>query len=55
MRHATKCHVDPVEHRASSTEKNDAEITRLGLAGLGCPNCANRVRNSLLGVSGVAH
>lgn len=53
MRHVTHCHVDPVAGRASSQERDDAESTHLGLSGLGCPNCANRVRNALLGVRGV--
>lgn len=53
MQHVTDCHVDPVTGRASADARRDAETLYLGLAGLGCPNCANRVRNALLAVQGV--
>lgn len=48
MQHVTDCHVDPVVSDASSEEKERATVQHLAVAGMGCPNCANRVRNSLL-------
>lgn len=53
MQHVTDCRVDPVASRASRESKQKARIQYLALAGMGCPNCANRVRNALLGVHGV--
>lgn len=53
MQHVTDCRVDPVASRASSELKQKARIQYLALAGMGCPNCANRVRNALLGTQGV--
>lgn len=53
MRHTGGCHVDPRMVRVSDDERRSAEIQQLALAGLGCPNCANRVRNALLTAPGV--
>lgn len=53
MQHATECHVDPIAARATDTERHTAHLQYLAVAGMGCPNCANRVRNALLQTTGV--
>ncbi|GMV05241.1 MAG: hypothetical protein AMXMBFR53_15200 [Gemmatimonadota bacterium] len=53
MQHVTDCHVEPLEGRASEQERGGAREQILALAGMGCPNCANRIRNTLLRVRGV--
>lgn len=47
------CHVRPIEPKKASTERGTAYV-RLVIAGMGCPNCAMRVRNALVSVDGVA-
>ena len=47
------CHVDPVEKTATAEERRNAASAWLAVWGMGCPNCAARVRNSLLSLSGV--
>lgn len=49
------CHVEPVQKVVTSEEQSHVETVRLGVWGMGCPNCANRVRNSLLSVKGVVY
>lgn len=53
MQHVTDCHVDPIANSASPGEREGAEVRYLALAGMGCPNCANRVRNALVAAHGV--
>ena len=53
MQHVTDCHVDPVTTRVTAEERAEAEVQRLAVAGMGCPNCANRVRNALLEEPGI--
>lgn len=53
MQHVTECHVEPIEGAAGSAELDEAVQHTLALAGLGCPNCVNRVRNALLETPGV--
>ena len=53
MQHFTDCHVDPVRRRVSEEERGAAQVRYLAVAGMGCPNCANRVRNGLMATSGV--
>lgn len=53
MQHVTECHVEPLEGAAGSADLDEARQYTLALAGLGCPNCANRVRNALLRTPGV--
>lgn len=53
MRHAMNCHVDPIEAEASPEALRTAEQMYLAVAGMGCPNCAHRVRNAILAVPGV--
>lgn len=47
------CHVEPVNKIATADEQKKAVLTMLAVSGMGCPNCANRVRNSLLSLNGV--
>jgi copper chaperone CopZ len=47
------CHVEPVQKIASAEEQQVAESIVLGVQGMGCINCAARVRNSLIGLKGV--
>lgn len=53
MQHATECHVEPVAERANSQARARSTVQYLSVAGMGCPKCANRVRNTLLGRPGV--
>jgi copper chaperone CopZ len=48
------CHVDPIQKEPSSEELASNEATSLAIRGMGCPNCAMRVRNSLLALEGVS-
>jgi len=48
------CHVEPIYKDAVSPETlRNADFALLAVWGMGCPNCATRVRNSLLSVDGV--
>lgn len=48
------CYVEPVyKNAASEDEIRNADSALLAVWGMGCPNCATRVRNSLLSVEGV--
>ncbi len=47
------CCVQPIEPKKASTGRVTSGI-RLVIAGMGCPNCATRVRNALVSVDGVA-
>ena len=47
------CHVEPAEKTASAEERQTAVTALLAVWGMGCPNCAARVRNSLLSLHGV--
>lgn len=47
------CHVEPVQKIATAEEQQATTLMMLGVQGMGCPNCAARVRNSLLGLRGV--
>ena len=53
MQHVTDCHVDPVERRVTESERREARALHLSVAGMGCVNCANRVRNALMQVGDV--
>lgn len=48
-----KCHVDPMNKFASPQQLRDADRALLSVGGMGCENCATRVRNGLLSVEGV--
>jgi copper chaperone CopZ len=47
------CHVDALHKAPSVEERRERATAILAVAGMGCPNCATRVRNSLLQVYGV--
>lgn len=47
------CHVDPLEKNPTQNELKEEAIAMLYVWGMGCPNCANRVRNSLVSLKGV--
>ena len=47
------CHVDPLEKPIDSQAIEGAVAAYLQVGGMGCPNCAMRVRNGLLGLGGV--
>lgn len=49
------CHVKPVQKNASPEEMELVETTLLAVWGMGCPNCAARVRNKLLALNGVVN
>jgi len=49
------CHVDPVEKPLDENALAQAEAAFLGVSGMGCPNCAMRVRNGLLNLKGVLY
>lgn len=53
MQHLTECHVERLPAKASRTTLVSAPNRLFAIAGMGCSNCANRVRNSILGVDGV--
>lgn len=59
---AENCHVDPIQKTATSDEQQTVTTALLAVwgtlaparnAGVGCPNCAARVRNSLIALTGV--
>ena len=47
------CHVEPIQKLTTADEQKNVELALLAVSGMGCPNCANRVRNSLLSLYGV--
>jgi copper chaperone len=47
------CHVGPIHKRASAQQIRDADRALLTIGGMGCENCATRVRNSLIAMDGV--
>ena len=47
------CHVEPIQKIITADEQKNVELALLAISGMGCPNCANRVRNSLLSLYGV--
>lgn len=49
------CHVEPVQKIASAEERQLVETALLAVWGMGCPNCAARVRNKLLTLNGVVN
>lgn len=48
------CHVEPIQKQARAEELSNTERKQLAVSGMGCPNCSNRVQNSLLGLEGVS-
>ena len=48
-----KCHVDPIHKVPNKEEQRHVMAVFLAIWGMGCSNCAARVRNSLLLKEGV--
>lgn len=48
-----QCHVEPLEKAVTADEARKAKATILAVWGMGCVNCANRVRNRILQTEGV--
>ncbi len=48
-----KCYVEPIQKVTTADEQKNVELALLAVSGMGCSNCANRVRNSLLTLYGV--
>lgn len=46
-------HVEAVSHKPEPHELEDLKDTLLFVRGMGCPNCAIRVRNALVAQAGV--
>jgi copper chaperone CopZ len=49
------CYVEPVEKPSDKKALLMAEVTFLSVTGMGCPNCAARVRNGLLNLQDVVY
>jgi len=47
------CQVSRIEKAATKEELAVTQTVRLGVSGMGCPNCAARVRNGLISLAGV--
>lgn len=47
------CHVEPVEKVPTERERDQTTSSFFVVSGMGCHNCAHRVRNSIIGVNGV--
>jgi len=47
------CHVEPIQKTALDHVIQNADRILLSVSGMGCPNCAARVRNGLLLLDGV--
>lgn len=47
------CHVEPIQKTALDHVIRSADRILLSVSGMGCPNCATRVRNGLLSLDGV--
>lgn len=47
------CHVEPLLKVATAAEQESTTSTLLAVYGMGCPNCAARVCNSLISLNGV--
>ena len=47
------CHVEPIHKTSLDHVIQNAERILLSISGMGCPNCATRVRNGLLLLDGV--
>ena len=53
MSESTHCQVTPFEKPIDYEALNRARALYLHVHGMGCPRCATRVRNGLLGLDGV--
>ncbi len=46
------CYVEPIQKISTADEQKNTELALLAVSGMGCSNCANGVRNSLLTLYG---
>ena len=53
MNNTQKCHVESLSKKNSPEELSTVRGAVLEIGGMGCPNCAMRVQNSLLQLRGV--
>lgn len=53
MSEHNNCHVEPLEKPLDTAALSTAMAAYLGVWGMGCPRCANRVRNGLLSLEAV--
>ncbi len=53
MSEKDNCHVEPMEKPLDEAALVSAQAVYLAVSGMGCPNCAARVRNGLLSIDGV--
>ena len=49
------CYVEPIQKNATAEERQKIEKALFVVWGMDCPNCAARVRNSLLLLNGVVN
>lgn len=49
------CHVEAIQKAVTAAEQEHVETVRLAVWGMGCSNCASRVRNGLLSLNGVVN
>ena len=49
------CHVEPISKTVLDGVLSTADRIHLAVAGMGCQNCAMRVRNALVLVDGIHH
>lgn len=47
------CHVEPITKEPEFDEIQNVKVAFMNVWGMGCPNCENRVRNSLVSLKGV--
>jgi len=47
------CHVEPIQKVTTTDELQSLTTVGLAIWGMGCVNCATRVRNALLALTGV--
>jgi copper chaperone CopZ len=53
MNEQDNCYVEPLEKHLDEEPLSKATVAYLAVGGMGCPSCAMRVRNGLLGLDGV--
>jgi copper chaperone CopZ len=53
MEHPDNCHVEGIDRQLERGELEDLTDTVLRVSGMGCVNCATRVRNALISKVGV--
>lgn len=47
------CYVEPLNKSTPADQLRKADLALMTIKGMGCQNCATRVRNSLLSLNGV--